>query len=108
MSGGWEGAWIQRAAPREWVRRRWLFTPVVDEPEEARFEALGGAQNVGDGAPRVHAETALMALVYACASGWKAGSPLFDEAEGLELAEVLAASEQVLLVRFAKLVSSLR
>ena len=42
------------------------------------------------------------------ASGWKAGFPLFDESEGLELAEALEALEQVLLVRFAKLVSSLR
>ena len=81
-SGGGEGAWNRRAAPRARARRRWLFTPVVDEREVASFQALECAHSAGDSAPRVHAEVASMALAYACASGWKSSSSMIDEAEG--------------------------
>ena len=81
-----------------------MFTPVADEADEAGFEAPGYAQNIGDGASRVHAEAVLMALAYACASGWKSGSSMFDRAEGLQEAEAKEVLERVLLVR----VSSLR
>ena len=101
--GAGEGAWSRRAAAREWVRKRWLFTPVAEDAEEAGFEVLGCARNVDDGAPRVHAEAALMALAYACASGWKSGSSMFDGAEGLGEAEAKEVLERVLLVRVSSL-----
>ena len=86
------------------MRKRWLFTPVADEVEEVGFEVLGCARSIDDGAPRVHAEASLMALAYACASGWKSGSPLFDvEGEGLREAEAKEVLERVLLVRFSSL-----